>query len=140
METPIIALIWFTLWAIALTLYVGFNRFKLILTGKAKVTDFPAGQQHGTDHYWRTNRAHMNALENLPIFGVLVLAGVDIGLAAPIFSTLCLVVVGARIVQSLLHLISGSAMFVNLRFTAFVVQLICFIWIAVLVLCNMYAG
>ncbi len=139
-ETPLIALIWFTLWAIALTLFVGLWRVRQVVSGKTAANAFTSGEKHGSDAYWRANRAHMNALENLPIFGVLVLAGIDIGLSAPIFSTLCVVIVFARIVQSLFHLASGSVMFVNLRFTAFLVQIICFIWIAVLILCQLYAA
>lgn len=138
METPLIALIWFALWAVALVLFVGIQRVASVLGRKAKPNDFPAGQKHGSEFYWRCNRAHANVVENLPIFGAIVLGGVAAEVTAPIFGTLALVVAVARVVQSVIHMAGGSAMMVNLRFTAYAVQLVCFIWMGILVLGAVY--
>jgi hypothetical protein len=63
-----------------------------------------------------------------------VLAGWATGMETAQFNLLATIVLGARIVQSLIHISSGSAMAVNLRFTAFAVQLVCEVWMAVLIL------
>jgi uncharacterized MAPEG superfamily protein len=125
LTTPLACLVGFAVWALALVAAVASARGLLVVTGKAKPNAFPSGTQHGGDMYWRLNRAHMNTNENLPIFASLVLAGTLSGVQTPIFATLSVVTLGARIAQSLIHVASGSAMAVNLRFTAFCVQLGC---------------
>lgn len=139
METPIISLTWFAAWAVILTFVVAVWRVRMVMSGKMAANAFPSGQKHGGDAYWRANRAQMNTLEYLPVFAALVFAGVHVGLEG-MFGTLCLVAVIGRIVQSLAHLSSGSNMAVNVRFAGLLVQLICFSWIAVLVLCSIYAA
>jgi len=138
MSAPLIALVWFALWAVLLSFIVVFWRVREVMSGKTKANAFPSGQQHGSDAYWRANRAQANTLENLPIFGALVLAGVTSGVATGIFSTLCVVIVIARIVQSLIHLSSASVAAVNFRFAAFLVQLICFAWIGLHLVFHFY--
>jgi hypothetical protein len=61
-----------------------------------------------------------------------VLVGAVSGLTDPTFDTLAQVYLGARIGQTLVHLSSGSAMVVNVRFTFFVVQAVCVLWMAAL--------
>lgn len=139
MSAPLISLVWFALWAVFLVLVVGAWRVRMVMSGKSAPNAFPSGEKHGSDPYWRANRAHMNAAENLPIFAALVLSGVAAGLDTALFSMLCTVVVIARIVQSLIHLSSGSVTAVNFRFAAYLVQLACFIWIGVLLLSHFYA-
>jgi uncharacterized MAPEG superfamily protein len=130
----IIALVFYALWVIVLVLMIGFDRVLLVVKGEVAVNGFPSGQKHGSDSYWRINRAHINACENLPIFAAIVLAGWATGMETAQFNLLATIVLAARIVQSLIHISSGSSMAVNLRFTAFGVQLVCEIWMGVLVL------
>ena len=132
--TSLVALVLFALWAIVLVLAVGAVRFALVLRGRAKITAFPGGTQHGSDAYWRLNRAHLNTVENLPIFATIVLAGWVVGQETATFNKLGLAVIVARVVQSLIHIASGSAMAIRLRFLAYVTQIVCEIWMAVLVL------
>jgi uncharacterized MAPEG superfamily protein len=129
----ILALVFYALWAIALVLMVAGDRVLLVLKGEAKITEFSPGVPHGTDSYWRINRAHMNTLENLPIFGAVVLSGWAIGLETLLFNRLAVIVVCARVVQSVIHILSGSAPAINLRFAAYGVQLVCIIWMAVMI-------
>jgi uncharacterized MAPEG superfamily protein len=129
----ILALVFYALWAIALVLMVAGDRVLLVLKGEAKITEFSPGVPHGTDSYWRINRAHMNTVENLPIFGAVVLAGWAIGLETLLFNRLAVIVVCARVVQSVIHILSGSALAINLRFVAYGVQLVCIVWMAVLI-------
>jgi len=130
----ILALIFYALWAIALVLMVGGDRVLSVLRGDAKITSFTPGTPHGSDSYWRINRAHMNTVENLPIFAAVVLSGWAIGLENVLFNRLAVIVVCARVVQSVIHILSGSALAINLRFAAYGVQLACIIWMAVMIL------
>jgi uncharacterized MAPEG superfamily protein len=115
-------------WAIALVLSLGSVRALQVLTGKKRANDFPSGVPHGSDRYWRINRAHINTAENLPIIAALTLVAtlrhVDV-------DTACAVALAARVCQSLIHIASNHAMAVNLRFTAFVVQLGAYVTIIV---------
>jgi uncharacterized MAPEG superfamily protein len=129
----IIALAFYALWAIVLIVMIVADRALLVMSGKAAITDFPAGTKHGSDTYWRINRAHVNTVENLPIFAALVLAGWVAGLDTPTFNMLAVVVVVARVVQSLIHISSGSALAINFRFLALLVQIVCEVWMAVLI-------
>jgi uncharacterized MAPEG superfamily protein len=130
----IVALVFYALWAVVLVLMVGGDRVLLVLKGDAKVTSFSPGVPHGSESYWRINRAHMNTVENLPIFAAVVLAGWAIGLETLMFNRLAVIVVCARVVQSVIHILSGSALAINLRFLAFGVQLVCIVWMAVMIL------
>jgi len=130
----IVALTFYALWAIVLVLMIVADRALLIVTRQAAITDFTAGTKHGSDSYWRINRAHANTLENLPVFAALVLAGWVAGLNTPTFNMLATMVVTARVVQSLIHISSGSALAVNLRFLALLVQLVCEVWMGILIL------
>jgi uncharacterized MAPEG superfamily protein len=130
----ITALIAFALWAVALVLAVGVWRTTLVLRGKAKANSFASGTPHGSDAYWRINRAHLNTLENLPIFATIVLSGWVVGQETATFNRLAVIVILARVLQSLIHIISGSATAVGFRFLAFAAQLVCEIWMAAMVL------
>ena len=71
----------------------------------------------------RLARAHANCIEGLPIFGGLLGVAILISktdVTDPLASTL----LAARIVQSIIHLVSTSQVAVSLRFTAFTVQMV----------------
>lgn len=130
----IAALMFYTLWAIALVLMVGADRVLQVVRGEARANSFTPGVPHGTDAYWRINRAHSNTLENLPIFAAIVLSGYVVGQGSATFNRLATTVVCARIVQSVIHIASGGATAVSLRFLAFAIQVVCEIWMTALVL------
>ncbi|HTQ15597.1 MAG TPA: MAPEG family protein [Rhizomicrobium sp.] len=130
----IVALVFYALWVIALVLMVGADRVLQVMRGEAAITSFTPGVPHGEDSYWRINRAHINAAENLAVFAAIVLAGWIAGMESATFNVLAEIVVVARIVQSVIHISSGSGTAINFRFAAFGVQLVCEIWMAVLVL------
>ena len=130
----ITALIAYALWAVALVLMLAIVRSAMVLGGRAKANSFTAGTPHGGDAYWRLNRAHLNTLENLPVFAAIVLSGWVVGMESATFNRLAVIVIVARIVQSLIHLASGSVAAVTFRFAAFAVQIVCEIWMAALVL------
>jgi len=130
----IVALVLYALWAIALVLMIAADRVLMVIRGTAKADSFTPGVPHGSDSYWRINRAHLNTLENLPIFAAIVLCGWVVGMETATFNRLAMVVVVARIVQSAIHIASGSVAAITFRFTALAVQLICEIWMAILLL------
>ncbi|MGH6878951.1 MAG: MAPEG family protein [Rhizomicrobium sp.] len=130
----ITALIFYALWAIALVLMVAADRVLLVIRGEAKANSFASGSPHGTDSYWRINRAHLNTIENLPVFAAIVLSGWVVGMESAPFNRLAVIVVVARVLQSAIHIGSGSVLAVNLRFAAYAVQIACEIWMAALVL------
>jgi uncharacterized MAPEG superfamily protein len=130
----VVALVLYALWAIALVLMVAADRVLMVIRGEAKANSFTPGVPHGSDSYWRINRAHLNTLENLPIFAAIVLSGWVVGMETATFNQLAIIVVVARIVQSAIHIASGSVAAISFRFAALAVQLICEIWMAILVL------
>jgi uncharacterized MAPEG superfamily protein len=113
---------------------VAADRGLLVIRGEAKANSFTAGVPHGSESYWRINRAHLNTVENLPIFGAIVLAGWVVGMETLVFNRLAIAVLIARILQSAIHIASGSVPAVVFRFAAYAVQIVCEIWMAALVL------
>lgn len=127
---PLAALVLFALWTMTLVLALGAWRLLLVVTRRVPSGGFTPGTQHGSDAYWRLNRAHMNATENLPIFATLVLVAAYFQVPDPAFEWLTSLVLYARIAQSLIHVSSGSQAAIALRFLAFVVQVVAMIGIA----------
>jgi hypothetical protein len=130
---PLAALVLFALWAMILVISIGIWRSSLVFAGKAQANSFPSGTQHGGDRYWRLNRAHMNTVENLPIFGALVLSGFYLQVQDTWFQILPSLILYARVAQSLIHIASGSAFAVTLRFLAYGVQLLAMFALAYIV-------
>jgi hypothetical protein len=128
MTIPLYCLVGYAAWTLLLVVLVVSARGVSVFTGKKKMNEFPSGLQHGGDTYWRLYRAHANTVENLPIVTILILVGTTLHVATPIFTRLPEVALGARVVQSLVHIASGSVPAVTVRFTAFATQLVCFGW------------
>jgi uncharacterized membrane protein YecN with MAPEG domain len=62
-----------------------------------------ARQVEGEDWYKRATRAHANCIENLPVFGAIVLALHVGGVRGQLVNGLCIGVVVARVLQSLVQ-------------------------------------
>jgi uncharacterized MAPEG superfamily protein len=131
---PLVTLILFAVWTLLLVITIGTWRFTQFLTGTVPKGGFNPGAPHGSDAYWRVNRAHLNAVENLPIFAVVVFSGVYLSVQNPMFETLANVVLGARFVQSLIHISSGAQLMVLLRFTFYLIQVLSMLAMAAMVL------
>jgi uncharacterized MAPEG superfamily protein len=119
----------FAAWSIVLVGLVGSWRAFQVLTRQKRANEFPSGSQHGSDVYWRINRAQINAAENLPIFAVVVIASHLANVGGEWLDTACIIVIVARVAQSLIHISSSTSVAVNLRFTAFLTQLVAMGWI-----------
>ncbi len=124
---PVVALLAFAGWAVLLVLAVGASRVADVLAGRKRPNEFTSGTPHGGDRYWRLNRAHVNSVENLPIFAAIVLAGAALGVSSLALCRMAEVVVVARVAQSSFHVASGRSRVVNLRFAAYLTQVGCFL-------------
>ena len=129
MTTPLWCLLGFVAWNLLLVLALAVTRISQVVAGRKQPNEFPAGVPHGGDAYWRLNRAHLNCVENLPLFASVIAVGTFAELKDPLFSTLSRVYLGARVAQTLAHLSSGSSLAVNLRFTFYLVQVGCLVGI-----------
>ncbi|MBX3635117.1 MAG: MAPEG family protein [Rubrivivax sp.] len=116
------ALTGFIAWALALLVLMEAIRGKLVLTKEVPANGFVPDNANLSPFMQRLARAHANCLEGLPIFGGLMLVALVTERSA-VTDPLALVLLGARLVQSLVHLASVSATAVMLRFAAFAVQM-----------------
>lgn len=130
-------LILFALWALVLVVLLGFARGGAMQREKRAVNTFkPVGDTEQLDAF---SRAHMNTVENLPVFAVVYISALWVDAAAPI-ATLGWVILGARVVQSLIHISSRSANAVRFRALMLLVQVICFVWLGVAAIMAANAG
>src|ERR1700760_246425 len=74
MTIPLWTLLGFAAWTIGVLMAgVGIRRWYLILSRQAALTCFPGDVAHGSTAYRRAMRAHANCVENLPVYGAIVL-------------------------------------------------------------------
>jgi len=86
----------------------------------------------GPDWYQRATRAHMNCVENLPVYGAIVLVATLAGRHGQLLDGLSVAVLCARVCQTSIHLaFVQTERAVSYRFSFFTVQLIAMLWMAV---------
>jgi len=117
-----IALTGFIAWALLLLVLMEIIRPALVASGKVAANGFAPDNAGLSPFMQRLARAHANCLEGLPIFGGLLLVALVTGHTS-ITDPLAYWFLGARLFQSLVHLVSVSAQAVSIRFTAFAVQM-----------------
>jgi uncharacterized MAPEG superfamily protein len=122
MPHTLLALLGFICWALFLLVLMEGIRSKLVLTGAVPANGFNPENSNLSPFMQRLARAHANCLEGLPIFGGLMLLAVVAGKSS-VTDPLAYVLLGARIIQSTIHLVSVSPAAVTARFSAFAVQL-----------------
>jgi uncharacterized MAPEG superfamily protein len=139
MTIPQWTLLGFAAWTLALLIAtVGVYRWFNILFSNAGIASFRSDQLEGEDWYRRGTRAHANCVENLPVFGAIVLVITAIGLEGPAVDYLCIAVLVARLCQSVVHISHAQTdAFVAVRFSFFSVQIGCFV--ALIVLAALHA-
>ncbi|PAV46722.1 MAPEG family protein [Pseudomonas sp. HAR-UPW-AIA-41] len=117
------ALLGLVAWALVLVLLLVNQRGLMVMTGKMKVNAFaPDGSNTPSDFGQRLVRVHANCLENLPLQAAVLLYAIAAGQTA-LTDPLAGLLLGARLFQSVMHLISTSPLFVWLRFAGFFIQL-----------------
>jgi uncharacterized MAPEG superfamily protein len=126
MTVPQWALLGFAVWTL-LVLFgtVGVYRWSRILTGRVRISEWQADLPQGSDWYQRAMRAHMNCVENLPVFAAIVLCATATGADNRFVDVLAGVILVARICQTTVHLaFAPSGVAASVRFAFFFVQAI----------------
>jgi uncharacterized MAPEG superfamily protein len=124
--TGLTALLLFAAWTLLLMLvYVGY-RIVLVLSMK-KPADSWGRDDRADDPPFivRAKHAHLNCLENLPVFAAIVLAAMALG-KAPVVDQVGAFVLYARLAQSAVHLIGVSHWLVFIRANFLVIQALLF--------------
>jgi uncharacterized MAPEG superfamily protein len=134
MTLPLLGLLGFAVWTlVVLAATVGVHRWRLILTKRARINAFPPDAPAGPGWYQRATRAHMNCVENLPVYGAIVLVATLVGRHGWLLDALSVSVLGARICQTSIHVaFVQTERAVAYRFSFFTVQLLAMLWMAVL--------
>jgi uncharacterized MAPEG superfamily protein len=126
---PVAVLLAFAGWTLA-TLFVaiGWYRWSRIFAGAAAINEFEGDAGRPAGWYQRAHRAHANCLENLPLYTALVVAIVAAGAAHPALDALSLVLLAARIGQTVTHVVfTQTRVAVAVRFTFYFMQLACMV-------------
>ncbi|HVP84114.1 MAG TPA: MAPEG family protein [Rhizomicrobium sp.] len=123
----------FACWTLLVLLVgVGMRRWLLIFQGRAALTSFPGDTPHGSAAYRRAMRAHANCVENLPVFGAIVLVGAFSQRITPMMDMLAVAFMAARIIQTSIHMaLPESNTTIAVRFSFFLIQIVAMIAMAV---------
>ena len=130
MSATLTALLGFIFLHIVLVMSLGVQRTVISLANNRPANTFvPDGQDVGPASV-RIVRAHANSYESFVFTGGLLLLALATDQTA-ITDPLALIMLGARVAQALVHVISTSVPAVMLRFALFLVQLvIALYWLA----------
>jgi len=126
-STSALALLGYATWTLTLIILIVLYRSSFIMAKKRAANEFCPDGSDVSEFSNRLCRAHANCVENLPIFAAIILFAI-VTRQADVTNSLALVVVFARIAQSVVHLISASAQAVMLRATLFMIQLGVMAW------------
>ena len=121
MSKSALVLTLFIAWALLLLVVMEILRSHLVLTGRARSNEFKPDNSNISPFMQRLARAHANCVESLPLFGGLLLVALVTGRTAAT-DPLAPWLLGARALQSSIHLASTSVVAVNARFAAFMLQ------------------
>ncbi|MEZ5922329.1 MAG: MAPEG family protein [Parvularculaceae bacterium] len=121
MTPTAMALLGFVLWTILLVGFLAIYRSGVVMGGGKKSNQFQPSGDDLTGFGRRLTRAHANCYESLPIAGSVMLYAIATNQTV-ITDGLALPFLGARLLQSLTHLISTSETAVLFRFVFFLVQ------------------
>jgi uncharacterized MAPEG superfamily protein len=135
MTIPVLVLLAFAAWTL-LTLFgsVGVYRWSRILTGRASIAEWRADLPQGSEWYQRAIRAHMNCVENLPVYAAIVVALVATGVQSLAIDGLAVTMLAARIGQTVTHIMMPATnAAATLRFALFFLQASCIIAMGVII-------
>lgn len=135
MTIPQWSLLAFAVWTvIALFGTIGVYRWSKILTGRASISEWQADVAQGSDWYRRAMRAHMNCVENLGVFGAIVLCATAAETNGRLLDILSIAVVVARVCQTLIHVaLPPSNAGASVRFAFYFLQVIAMLAMAITV-------
>lgn len=129
MTVPVWVLLLFAAWTFLLLFAtIGLFRWSRILTGRATIREWRPDEDQGTDWYRRAMRAHANCLENLPAYTVVVIALLVTSAESPWLDGVAIILLIARIVQSLLHIgLLQTELVAAARFGFYAIQIVCMV-------------
>ena len=127
MTIPQWVLLGFAVWTLMILCgTVGIYRWSMILAGRAKVSHWRADELQGSDWYRRAIRAHMNCVENLPVYAAIVVCMTAADVTGPLVNSLSAVFLAARILQTTAHIaFEQTDRVASMRFGFFFVQIVC---------------
>ncbi|MBQ24372.1 MAPEG family protein [Alcanivorax sp.] len=128
--TGMTALLIYIVWTLILALSYATYRLPLVLTGKKAASHWERGEPVDDPAILvRAKAAHLNCLENLPLFAALVLVAAATGQSETV-NAVAGFVVAARIGQSLVHLVGTSFPLVFIRASLFLAQVALMLYLA----------
>lgn len=129
MSATIIALAGYIAWTTLLLLVLIGYRSVAVAKGEKAANEFKASGDDVSDLGQRITRAQANCVESFPIIGGTLLLALAIG-HSEITDGLALIVLGARVAQSVVHILSTAVIAVQVRLLCFLVQLgVCGYWL-----------
>jgi uncharacterized membrane protein YecN with MAPEG domain len=105
---------------------VGVYRLSNIVFRGSGFGEWRADDTQGSGWYRRAMRAHMNCVENLPVYAAIVLCATTAQATSLLMDVLALIVLGARVCQTTTHVsFEQTDRVAAIRFAFFLVQLLC---------------
>lgn len=121
MTPTALALLGFVAWTILLVAALGVYRVSYAISGRMKKPGFKPSGEDLEGFGQRLTRAHANCYENLPAAAAVFLYAIATNQSA-ITDGYALAFLGARLLQSLTHLVSTSQTAILVRFGFYIVQ------------------
>lgn len=134
MSYTIIALVGYIAWTMLLLLALATYRTSLVSSKQRQSLKFASDGSDVPDFGHRLTRAQANCVESFAFIGGTLLLALATN-SAVITDGLALVLLGARLAQSIVHIVSTSSMAIQIRFVFFLIQFgICGYWLYMLLL------
>ena len=142
MTIPQWVLLGFAGWTLAMLFgTIGVYRWSGILTGRARISEWRADTPQGSERYRRAMRAHLNCVENLPVYGAIVFCASAAGARGVFLDALALAFMAAQICQTIVHIAFAPSDFVaSMRFALFFVQAVCMVAMGISAAASTAAG
>lgn len=134
MSATAISLIFYILWTLLLLVTLLGYRSLMVVKGQKEANQFRTDGTDLSDFAQRLTRCHANCIESFPWVAGPMLVAMVLKMQH-LTDFLAYVVIGARILQSIVHLCSTSVFAVQVRFATFVIQVgICSYWLVMMLM------
>jgi uncharacterized MAPEG superfamily protein len=122
-------------WILLLALFYATPRIPQALLGQKRIDSWERGKEPIDPMFMqRAKSAHLNCLENFPVFAAVVAVAGLMGQIETI-SAIAVYVLYARIAQSISHILGTSFILVMLRATFFLIQVLITLYMVYLLVC-----
>lgn len=122
-------------WILLLALFYATPRIPQALLGQKRIDSWERGKEPIDPMFLqRAKSAHLNCLENFPVFAAVVAVAGLMGQIETI-SAIAVYVLYARIAQSVSHILGTSFILVMLRATFFLIQVLITLYMVYLLVC-----